>query len=378
MTPSQASQKYHWVHYDEQTKTIDLFLDHHVLSILRTCESLFVMEHLLNIHPKYGTGRKPWFLDFGSYMHYMFEIYYNSLKGNEGRNLIGIDSFLATAKGLWAEMNMDEYGVMGGADQEKYEDVGGLNGVLSLLVQYYTFYLDLRVRVVDTEISFGKKKEVLIGKFQLIEPYTSIGTCRDKTGYELCNYQVNCYLTGRIDLLIDNGNKIGPVDHKHTHKFRGDEWKKFNPQDAITGYILAVNEIMKANYPTYFEQGRRCLSAWVYHISACTPSKSRKTGEVGPRFKTTPIDKAPSQLEDYKARQLSTFKRVCDLLFNDKVPEWNTSACHFMFMRDCPMLPIHEAPSEEWTNIINSHYEVREPWNPNSHKDDLVKIEVIK
>lgn len=372
MTPEQAASKYHWVSYDAQSKTIDLFLDHHVLSTLRTCESLFVMEHLLNIHPKYGTGRKPWFLEFGSYMHYMFEIYYNSLKGNEGRNLISIDKYLETAKKLWAEMRMDEYATMDNNDSEKYEDVGGINGVLSLLVQYYTFYLDLRVRVVDTEISFGKKKEVSLGSFRI------------NIGDEIIGDDwaaVNCYLTGRIDLLIDNGNKIGPVDHKHTHAFKGDEWKKFNPQDGITGYILAVNEIMKQSYPSYFEQGRRCQSGWIYHISACTPSKNRKTGVVGPRFKTTPIDKALSQFEDFKARQLSTFKRVCDLMFNDKVPEWNTNSCHFLFMRPCPMLPIHEAPSEEWTNIINSHYEVREPWNPNSHnekKDDLVKIEVIK
>jgi hypothetical protein len=361
MTPEQASHHYHWCRYNAQTKTIELFLDHHVLSTLRTCESLFLNEHLLNIRPKYGTGRKPWFLDFGSFMHDCYDVYYKSLKDGK---VIEIIEWLNYAKKLWLEMKMNEYGALGNIDQDKYEDIGGWDGVASLLIQYYTFYMDLRVRVIDTEISFGQNREVPLGTFQHF---------LNTDDYNDYPYNINCYLTGRIDLLIDNGNKIGPVDHKHTHRFKGDEWTKFNPQDAITGYILAINSIMQQSYPKYYEQGRQCLSAWVYHISACSPSKSRKTGELGPRFKATPIDKDLSQLEDYKARQLTTFKRICAILFNDETPQWNTNACHNIFNRRCPMLPIHEAPSREWNHIIADHYEIGEAWNPNKRTENVEK-----
>ena len=43
--------------------------------------------------------------------------------------------------------------------------------------------------------------------------------------------------TGRIDLLVDNGTKIGPVDHKSTACFDGYESNDFDPHEGITGYI---------------------------------------------------------------------------------------------------------------------------------------------
>lgn len=372
MTPQQAAEKYHWVKYNPKTNTVEMYLDNYMLSGSRICEGMFYLDHMLHLQPRRRAPqvltedqqisgdsiiiRKPWFFDFGEFVHYCTEIFYIHFKIHKTPPVIG--TWLELCKAKWLRMKMDEYArSVIKADVTKYDEVGGWEGVVGLLVQYYAFYMDLRVRVIDTEITFGYGKEVKIGTFAL----------KDFFAYEQDLFFV-CYLTGRIDLLVDNGYKIGPVDHKTTHKFDGYEHDDFNPHDGICGYILAIHDILNK----YKEQGLTnipdCNGGWIYHISSTTPSTPRdKSKKPMPRFKTTPVDKNSEQLDDYKARQLSTFKRIAELLFNNKVPEWNTSACNYMFNRKCQYKPIHEQPSSQWNNIIGQFYEIGQPWDTRDH-----------
>jgi len=367
MTPEQASQKFKWVNYDSQNKTVDLFCDHHMLSTLRTCEAKFLLEHILNIRPK---AHKAWSLMFGTWLHSCLELYYNSIKDHDGKPL-SIDEFLAYGNKQWSNLRLNDY-----QDETKFEKLGGREGALSLLTQYYAYFNGLRMRVVATEVTFGFDKEVHLGSFTFAGQPSHDKLLEDI--YGLDPIQVNCYLTGRIDFLADNGNKIGPIDHKTAASFRGDEHLKFNPHDGITGYIYATNKIVGKFYPKYLEQGRKCLSAWVHHISTASPSKSRKTGEVGPRFKVTNIDKDEAQLEEYRVRNLETFKRVAELLFNNKQPEWSSHTCSFIFGNPCEYRPIHETNSDRWTQIIQDHYQVTEEWNPLSPDESaIVRDKVI-
>ena len=352
MTPEQAAQKFKWVKYDSQNKIVDLFLDHHMLSTLRTCEAKFVLEHILNIRPK---GHKAWSLVFGTWLHSCLELYYESLKNEQ---VIDINEFLAHGNKLWLLLKLEDY-----KEEEKFEKLGGREGALSLLTQYYAYFTGLRMRVIATEITFGFDREVPLGSFTL-PFFTENVYIEQHDTLHAKHVQFNCYLTGRIDYLADNGYKIGPVDHKSAAYFRGDEAQKFNPHDGITGYIYATNKIIEKFYPKYKAEGRRSLSAWVHHISTATPSKNRKTGEVGPRFKVTSIEKDEAQLEEYRLRNLETFRRVVTLLFNNKQPEWNTSTCGFMFGYPCEYRPIHETNSDQWTRIITDHYQVTEQWDP--------------
>lgn len=350
MTPAEASKKYKWVKYDSQNKIVDLFCDHHMLSTLRTCEAKFLLEHILNIRPK---AHKAWALMFGTCLHSCLEYYYEYNMKNEGQS-VDINVFLAYGNKMWALLKMDEY-----KDETKYEKLGGREGFLSLLTQYWAYFNGLRMRVVATEITFGFDKEVPLGEFilpLLVRRNENISITDD--------FVVRCYLTGRIDFLADNGYKIGPVDHKSAAYFKGDEHLKFNPHDGITGYIYATNKILHKYYPKYMEQGRRCSSAWVHHISTASPSKNRTTGIVGPRFKVTNVDKDETQLEEFKIRQIETFKRVAQLLFNNKQPEWNTSTCSFLYGHPCEYRPIHETTSDHWGHIITDHYQVTQEWNP--------------
>src|ERR1700746_3182702 len=125
MTPEQATDKYHWCKYDKATNTIELYLDHYMLSCLRTCEAKFFLEHLLHVKPKYdATQCKPWFFDFGEYIHWCLEQFYMSFKVNKTAPLI--DSWLGYCKYKWDLMKMDEYkDSIIKADVTKYEEVKG-------------------------------------------------------------------------------------------------------------------------------------------------------------------------------------------------------------------------------------------------------------
>src|SRR3974390_504201 len=316
MTPEQAAAKFPWIKFNEEKHEIDMFLDHQMLSTLRTCESKFMLEHILNIRPK---GHKAWSLVFGAWLHFCLEIYYDHIRQNEGKPPDPM-AWLGYAKDKWIELHVQAY-----ADEAKFQDIGGWEGACSLLVQYYAFYMEQRLRVIACEIPFGFDKEVPLGQFNI-----QIG---EGLYQEL--WTVKCYLTGRIDMLVDNGSVIGPVDHKHTHLFRGNEWDKFNPQDGITGYIFATNTIMKKFFPDWTKP---CLNGWIFHIQGKHAAKARDTGEIRPRFKVSRIDKMPSQLDDYVARNIETFKRIAAILFENKTPEWTTTSCHNIYNRDCEYL----------------------------------------
>jgi hypothetical protein len=354
LNPIQAAEKYHWIKYDASTNTIDIFCDHQMLSTLRTCESKFVLEHLLNIRPK---GHKAWSLVFGAWMHYCLEFFYNSIKNDPNGSPVNVNTYAAYGAEKWRELNLNAY--KGGT---KYEDIAGWNGALALLIEYYAFYMQQRLRVVACEIPFGMNREVPLGQFYL----QNVRPVFDPLGPDLI---VRCFLTGRIDMLVDNGSIIGPVDHKHTHVFRGDEYDKFNPHDGILGYIYATNKIIETYFPGY---NKPCMAGWVFHIQGKAPSVERKTKILRPRFKGSRIDKTPRQLDDFAARQLSSFKRVAELLFQDKNPEWSTHACPNIYGRPCEYREIHRQDSEYWPHAIEQFYHITEAWNPNKPEESLI------
>jgi hypothetical protein len=356
MTPDQAIHKYHWIKYNPETNEIDMFCDHQMLSTLRQCESKFQLEHILNIRPR---GHKAWNLVFGAWLHYCIEVYYNSIKNDPDGKPLNVLDFTAYARSKWEEMNLEAY-----KDEPKYEDVGGWNGALALIIEYYAYYMEQRMRVVACEIPFGFEKEVFLGKFRLPLP---INERHEVTSLDYI--KVNCFLTGRIDMLADNGSLIGPVDHKHTHIFRGDEYDKFNPHDGLTGYIYATNAIIKKYFPDYKNS---CSTGWIYHIQGKAPSVERKTKILRPRFKGSRVDKTPSQMREYADRQITSFKRIASMLFQDEIPQWATNACSNMYGRVCEYREIHRQSSEYWPKTVETYYHITEAWNPLKPEESLI------
>jgi hypothetical protein len=219
---------------------------------------------------------------------------------------------------------------------------------------------------VDTEISFGRAREVYLGylghfysgndRFGLTSPYYS---------------GINCYLTGRIDLLVDNGTKIGPVDHKSTARFDGYESNDFDPHEGITGYIFAINSILKAQREKCESRGgilvpQTCNTGWIHHISLA---------DSDPRFKPTLITKTNQQLEEYRMRQLRACKRVYELasssakLENYGAVEFATDKCNNIYNSPCPFRELHRQPFIQREGTIAQFYEIKPAWNPAVKKE---------
>src|SRR5258708_1038722 len=168
MTPETAAERFHWIKFDKATNTVEMYLDNYVLSSSRTCEGMMYLEHLLWVQPKYSVEgevrsdskivRKPWFLDFGEYIHWCLEKFYKYYK--QYNQPPEVNEWLIICKDKWIVMKMDEYAKsISSADVNSYEAVKGWEGVAGLLTQYYAFYLGMRLPIIDTEITFGYGKE---------------------------------------------------------------------------------------------------------------------------------------------------------------------------------------------------------------------------
>jgi len=337
---------------------LEMYCDHHMLSTMRSCEAKFYEEQLAHV----GSKTQRYFsLEFGQWFHECLECYYGCFKTTGAAPVL--DTWVVAALALWHEYDLDFFAPLPGTktadmygDAKKYYNLckwDAKGAITRLLIQYYAFYANQRMRVVDTEISFGRAREVPLGQL-LVK-----------------GYPVRCYLTGRIDLLVDNGAKIGPVDHKTTARFDGYESNDFDPHEGITGYIYAINSILSDNaearssgsdkyaYPTGIPQV--CLSGWIYHVSLADDE---------PRFKPTPVYKTHQQLDEYRLRQLRTFRRIYELatasqkLENYGAVEMNTGLCNNLYNSACPFRELHRQPFSQREGTITQFYEIKPAWNP--------------
>jgi PD-(D/E)XK nuclease superfamily protein len=347
----------HFLRLEKETEVlcprVQLFLDHHTLSTYRLCPAKFVEEHLYHLRLP---GKRYWSLEFGLWIHDCLASYYDYFKKKSCPP--PLDEFLDVGKQLWINYKLEEFKPRTNVlvkdywtDEKKYHLLGGLEGALRLLVQYYAFYMNQRMRVVATEISFGKNEEVYLGSF--VDPIT--------------NSLVECFLSGRIDLLVDNGYKIGPVDHKSTARFDGYESDDYNPHEGITGYIYAIDRILKLRFPD--NPHKICRDGWIFHISF---------QDYDPRFKPSLISKTPQQLEEYASRQVRTFRNIFELLTSSSYEDlhknttWNTMACNNIYNNQCTMRELHRQPTEQRNGTIKQFYQIGTPWQP-ENQDKLVK-----
>jgi hypothetical protein len=371
---------------------LEMFLDHHSLSSFRMCEAKFVEEILNQQHPR---GARYWALEFGLWVHDCLALFYDAFKRTKNPPII--DDWVKQCIALWDAYDLDFYkpdplklAKQLRTDEKKHKSFGGREGAAAFLIHYYAFYMNQRFSIVATEVSFGRRLEVLLGEFTINNGTPRYDEVREEIQryayylWESCNYdhgherdhwlfaeqqvlaryapfKVRCYLTGRIDLLVDNGYKIGPVDHKTTGTFDGYEANDFDPHEGITGYIYTTNHILGTEFPN--ELHKICRDGWIFHIST--------NATDAPRFKATPIVKTPQQLEDFRLRQVSTCKSILDVLISWRVANWNTNICNNIYNRPCPYHELHRQPLEQREAMLKQFYEIRPAWDaefPPDHK----------
>lgn len=326
---------------------LEMYLDHHALSMFRMCEASFELQMMANIRSK----SKSWNLEFGIIFHKMVELFYIQKRDNT----FDVNKWLNTALQLWKDANIDEQF----SEHKMYKTLGGVYGFIAMMGQYAEHFskeVD-HLRVIGIEIAFGKNKEVPLGEFEIVRQ----GTGSSYDG--LLNDPVRCYLTGRIDFLMDSGNAIGPLDHKTTAFFKGNPTNSYDPQEGMTGYIYATRKIIDTKFPELLE-GRKVDRIWM-NFAQITPQADAML-----RFKRTPVFKTEFQLEEYRLRQLRTFHKIYDMLVLGERPDWNTSVCNNMFHSECQFRNLHRQNTQAaMLQVLKSDFIVAEPWDPEAVKD---------
>lgn len=362
-TIQELSSKYHWLRYNESEQCFELFLDHHSLSTFRTCEAYFELSMMNGIYPK---GRA-WSLDFGIFWHKMIEEFYKQKKAGTYTH----ESWLPLAFYYWDRYNMDYH-----KDKHKmYKTLGGLEGAVAMLAQYTNYFAQEidSLRPLAIEVTFGKAREVFLGEFSIISTEEKrnlsydcmLEVSKDNLKLQIVykTVKVKCYLTGRIDFLMDSGSAIGPLDHKTTSYFKGDVGNAFDPQEGMTGYVFAVNQIVRTMFPE-LAATRKTDRVWM-NMAQITP-----VADPMARFKRIPIYKTQWQLAEYAKRQVETFKKIFAIASGAAIPDWNGNACAFMYGSPCPYKNIHRQGSQEdMFRILQQDFEQRPLWDPEKCND---------
>src|SRR6185437_11722110 len=305
-----SSNPLHWIHLNPNTGIYELILDNQMMSDYRQCASYFVESHINGLALR--GGGKPWPLLFGEVFHYMIESYYKQFRDIK----FDIQDWaVSQASAKWNELDLDQH-----RDHKEYKSMGGLMGFVGLITAYAIRYSaeNERLRVIATEISFGHGKEVHLGNIET-----------DHITFDIPFLQ--CYLSGRIDLLVDTGDSICPLDHKTMGSFRFDPSEKYAQDEGPTGYIYAVDKMIPSILPPSAMLNRSTNKIIMNYISKEIPKEKE-------RFKRESIYKTTEQLETYRRRMLVTQEKIFrDLVAfaNGTSTDRDTSKCKNWFMHDC-------------------------------------------
>ena len=353
---------------------LELYCDNHMLSSFRKCQGYFYEQFLSHPGNMLTTRGRSWSLEFGQYLHKCMEYFYQAQRDNwEGAFLMNVPtttsadgllsvpqdliSFLQICSDLWKSYDLEyfmapEFKINIG---KNCHNLGGHDGALTLFTQYYkVHWRQERLRFVGWELSFGRDKEVPILDNTPNKGFAEATEFSIK--WDFVRSPFRAYYCGRIDLIVDNSEVIGPLDHKTTSYFDGGEGEMFKPHDGMQGYVYSVQQMLGDKVRA---EGKMCNSIIINHISI------RPAKEIGERFKRSYKSYTPLEMENWLARQRSTFTQLYNMLINDAAPAWNTEACNmWYFSSKCPYKQLHEVPPAAREGLIRDKYELKPAWSP--------------
>lgn len=320
---------YNFVKWNDVDNCVELFCDNHMLSSMRKCESYFT-ESIIGRNVR----GKAWFLDMGIWLHSVIEHMYTQKLKNIPCNPADLADYGAT---LWTKMEFIKYH----SQNKNYIKIGGFSGAAKLLLDYWRMYGETRetYKIIGTELPFGAKREVFLGEININ------------------SNRIRCYYSGRIDIIVDDGYSIGIMDTKSAGKFSGDEADNYKPHEGMQGYVYSLREIVKTNFPEIAAL-RPCNRVIINHVSVNDCKDYRD------RFKRTPISYTLEELEEWRQRQLRSFKKLYELSVLQETPDWNSDACNNMYFQDCPYKALHRNTPSMRETLRKSQFVQMEPWNP--------------
>lgn len=339
------TEKLHWLKISEDGVP-ELYLDNHMMQTFRQCPARFHLDFIEG----YGSTGHTWFLDFGIAVHSAIEYYYLHRREPDFDVLWWAGTY---AKTIWNKMRMDEFYAEGSQWHHKnYEYLGGSAGFSALLLQYAEIYHheNERLRVVGTELYFGKGRECPLTLDDNVVPF-------------------RMYLCGKIDLLMDDGFNIGPMDHKTTAQFIGNPLKTYEIHDGMTGYVYATKMLMKNIFENPEHLTRNTNKIWMNFLQVKPLPDKRRDGTiptVQDRFKRLPLLKTDWQLETYRQRQIATGQSIFNQLINPSMVWYrNTQVCTNYMRHDCTYQEVHRQNSAENELVhLSSNFTKRSIWDP--------------
>ena len=333
-------KKLPWISYNESIGRMEIFIDNYLASSYRACPAYFFLRDVEGWHRRSesapgaeDTIERKWYLDFGILWHAMMEEFYSSFQSPK----FSLEDFaIHKADEYWSRLEMQQH-----EGHPECQRIGGYLGFAGMLVSYAVQFSaeNERLTPIASEVAFGKKREVPIYVFDPLAcgSEASIWSSAD------------IYLSGRLDLIFDDGSHILPMDHKTMGSFRGDPMAKFLCDDGPTGYIYALNQILPSLSGISEEviTKRSCNMISMNLINKGEPPKNDPRQS---RFKRMPIYKSIEALESYRLRMIAT----CNHLINDlemycrdySVPR-NTNACTNWYHTTCTYYDIHRQQSAD-------------------------------
>jgi PD-(D/E)XK nuclease superfamily len=329
-----------WLRFNEQTERLEFIVDNTILADYRGCAAHFILTYIEGWHQKSmgGDVTRSWPLDFGTLFHRMMEFYYRDFK-KEGFSIS--DFAIKIACEQWYEMKMDVH-----LSHKECQAMGGYPGFAGILIQYATQFKaeNERIKILATEVPFGRNKEVPIFKYQFCQDE---GCPQAYVPNHICKEPVWCdadiFLSGRLDIIADDGFHILPVDHKTMGRFFGDPLNRFINDDGPTGYIYALNSILPTIVPEELLLKRQCNQIQMNLISKAVPKE-------GSRFKRLSLYKSSEQLEAYRLRTIQTVNHMIsdlELYIRGIGMPRDTSKCSNWYFHECTFMDVHRQASKD-------------------------------
>lgn len=340
-----SAQSLHWLTINPTDGVIEICLDHHMLSMFRMCPARFREEMIRG----YGPKSKFWFLEFGALLHKCLEFYYTHFR----RDDFTIKMWFDFASNLWAQGEFENW-----KETPGYKNVGGRMGYLALLQEYYLRFSteNERLRIVGTELYFGKGHEVPI----LPEPLNA-------------RIPFRLYLAGKIDLIVDDGSHIAPMDHKTHGDFRGKNPNHaYEIQEGMTGYAYAINTMVNS---FDLAPGARKTNMIIMNHIQVKPAKDFRE-----RFTRHPMRYTDWDLEQYRLRQVATARDIFNMVidsFDGIPPQYNASVCTNWFHNECQFYNVHKHKGADAQNFVLLHDFVKKPIWDAENRDNADEASVL-
>lgn len=334
----------HWITLNPETGIYEIILDNQMFSYYRSCPAFFI-EMGVHGHVLKGDVGRSWPLEFGIIFHAMMERYYTHFRDKD----FDMQNWgITQAVSLWQDTQMDYH-----QDHKEYKSLGGVQGFCGMLLGYAMRFGpdNERLRVIGTEIKFGKAKEVKLGNVYTYDT-------------PMVTAFLTCFLSGRMDTLIDDGQYICPLDHKTMASFRGDPASRFEMDEGPTGYVFAISVILPEFLKSIKQEdliSKRSTNKIIMNFI------SKSIPKEGERFKRANVYKSSEQLEAYRRRMLCTGEDIfrCLVRYAATGIVWrDTSKCNNWYMHDCMYLPIHRQNSKSNEIVVlNSIYQKSPVWD---------------